>query len=88
MKPPLTSVYEFINSTKKEIRIWIKDDDHEPAGASLEALRPAHWETADQITVHTIESGLKRKDAAIFRDNYVKNLSQMPGWCVRAIEPS
>jgi len=52
------------------------------------AMRPAHWNAADHVSINTIESGLKREEALAFRDNYVKNLSQMPGWSVRVTGPS
>ncbi len=87
MKPPLTSVYELINSTKKEFLIWIGDDGKEPAESDLAALLPAHWNGADQVTAHTVESGLERKEALAFRDNYAKNMGQMPGWSVRVVGP-
>lgn len=82
MKPPLISVYELINSTKKEFLVWIGDDGLDLSGAYL-ALRPAHWSAADQITAHSIESGLEQTAALEFRDNYAKNMGQMPGWGVR-----
>lgn len=51
----------------------------------LEALRPAHWSAAETIEAHTIESGLDLRDALEFRDNYAKNMRQMPGWSVQVI---
>lgn len=47
---------------------------------------PAHWSHADDhITVHTVEAGLMRDAAPEFRDKYVTNMRQLPGWSVRAV---
>ena len=85
---PLVSIYELTNTTRKEFLVWIGEDGWKPLETALEAMRPEHWNAADHVSINTIESGLKREEALSFRDNYVKNLSQMPGWSVRAIEPS
>jgi len=50
-------------------------------------MRPAHWNAGDHVVISTIESGLKPEEAIPFRDNYAKNLSQMPGWSVRVVGP-
>lgn len=84
MKPPLASVYEIINSTKKEILVWVGDEGG-TAPAELAALRPAHWDAADQMDVHTVECGLEPKEALAFRDRYVKNMAQMPDWSARVV---
>lgn len=87
-KPLLVSVYDLTNSTKKELLIWIGDDGRDPTDMDLVGLRPAHWTTSDQVTIHVIESGLKRDEALAFRDNYALNLGQMPGWRVRVVGPA
>lgn len=84
---PLVSVYELTNTTRKEFLVWVGEDGQEPTGAVLEAMRPAHWNAADHVTVNTIEARLKREEALAFRNSYAKNLSQMPGWSVRLIGP-
>ncbi len=84
----LISIYELTNTTRKEFLVWIGEDGQKPVGTELAAMRPAHWNAADHVSINTIESGLKREEALAFRDNYVKNLSQMPGWSVRVTGPS
>ena len=87
-KPPLVSIYVLSNSTKKEFLVWIGDDGYAPSEADFGFLRPTHWEPVDNVTVHTVEAGLSRNDAPAFRDNYAKNMRQLPGWDVRIIGPA
>ena len=87
MKLSLVSVYEITNTTRKELLVWVAEDGQEPTGTVLEAMRPAHWNAGDHVVISTIESGLKPEEAIPFRDNYAKNLSQMPGWSVRVVGP-
>lgn len=78
-------MYELVNPARKEFLVWIADDGLELSDEYLEALRPAHWSVAEQITMHTIESGLELRAALDFRDAYAMNTGQMPGWEVRVI---
>lgn len=86
-KPALVSIYVLSNSTKKEFLVWIEDDGLALSDANLGSLRPAHWDAVDHVIAHTVESRLTRDDAPAFRDNYVKNMRQLPGWNVRIIGP-
>lgn len=87
-KTTLVSIYVLSNSTKKEFLVWMGDDARPPSEADFKFLRPTHWSAADHVIVHTVESGLTRDDASAFRDNYAKNMRQLPGWDVRIIGPA
>jgi hypothetical protein len=45
-------------------------------------MLPVHWASADNVIINTIEAGLERSDALLFRVNYAKNLSHLPGWSI------
>lgn len=83
----LVSIYELTNTTRREFLVWVGEDGQNPSGIVPETMRPAQWDAADHVIINTIESGLKREEALAFRDGYVKNISQMPGWNVRVIGP-